>query len=278
MESNRSQEPSLDAVAQHVGLSRLDLQHLFVLWADIDPGEFLKCLNLTHARTLLGSGKSALQAAVDTELAGPRRRHVPCVSIDAAMPEEIKSDGRGWTLSAGFAETPFGHCLVAQNTRGIYHLSFTQTLERQTATDAILFDWPSAGITWDEAPAQHIANTLFCHGSEEKAQTNLNAVVKGTNFQLKVWRALLQIAPGCLVSYADIAEAVGQPSATRAVGTAVGKNCFAYVIPCHRVIRQTGAIGGYRWGSYRKKAMIAWETCGTDIRLGAKVLSSVEHP
>lgn len=259
LDEHRSQQPDLDALAEQAGLSSFHFHRLFSKWAGITPKAFLKFLNLSHAKSRLDTGESILDTALDTGLSGPSRLHDLCVSLEAASPGEVKSGGAGWTITAGFADTPFGVCLIARNARGICHLSFAPSKERAEGTEAIRVDWPNAEIQWDNASMARLALSIFVCPRDRNAALSLRAVVRGTEFQVRVWRALLEIPQGNLTSYSRIAKAMGSPTATRAVASAVGKNSVAFLIPCHRVIRETGIIGEYRWGRDRKKAMMVWE-------------------
>jgi len=259
LDQHHVEQPDLDTLAKHVGLSRFHFHRLFSHWAGITPKEFLQCLTLAHVRQLLQQGQSVLDAALDAGFSGPGRLHDLCLTLEAATPGEIKSGGAAWTIQAGFAETPFGTCLVGQSPRGICHLSFVSSHNRPPAAAAIHKDWPRAKIQWKAAGLSRFVAPLFTRPHATTARPVLRAVVRGTAFQVRVWRALLEVPKGTLVSYGALAHAIGRPSAARAVGSAVGDNPLAYLIPCHRVIRETGVIGQYHWGPERKRAMIAWE-------------------
>lgn len=189
------------------------------------------------------------------------RLHGLCVRLEVATPGEIASERTGWTLVAGFASTPFGICLVAETPRGITHLSFPSSRKWADAAAAIREDWPRAQLRREDAIARRWAARIFEKTGKDRKM--LRAMVRGNAFQVRVWRALLRVPPGSLISYGRLAEVVGCPRAARAVGTAVGKNPIGYLIPCHRVVRGTGALGGYRWGPVRKRAMLARESAGT---------------
>jgi AraC family transcriptional regulator, regulatory protein of adaptative response / methylated-DNA-[protein]-cysteine methyltransferase len=182
----------------------------------------------------------------------------PRVLLDPASPDEIKSGGAGWVLAAGFGPSPFGQCLLAQSPRGLCHLSFVDA-SPSAAWKEMTRLWPNAEWRRDDAAAAKTLESLFPGPNAPALPRRWTAFVKGTAFQVKVWRALLEIKPGQLTHYGVVAEAVGTPTAARAVGSAVGRNELAWLIPCHRVIRKTSALGGYRWGHDRKQAMIAWE-------------------
>jgi AraC family transcriptional regulator of adaptative response/methylated-DNA-[protein]-cysteine methyltransferase len=187
------------------------------------------------------------------------------VTLESASPGEVKSGGAGWAIVAGFAESPFGTCLIAEGPRGICHLSFVESTNRRDGATAITTDWPAALVVWNDAVAERVGAALFKRPTGAGEAESLRAFVRGTPFQVRVWRALLRIPKGTLVSYSRIAEAVCGRDAARAVGSAVGANRLAYLIPCHRVIRETGIVGDYRWGTERKRAMIAWENAPARI-------------
>jgi len=201
-----------------------------------------------------------LGAAHAAGLSGPGRLHDLALSLEAATPGEIKSGGEGWMLSAGFADTPFGACLIAQSPRGICHVSFAQ--EGQGIEDALAVlqqDWPRAVVRRDDKAARQLAQRMFAPPGGQAHAQSLRVLVRGSTFQVRVWRALLQIPAGALVSYGGLAGLLDRPSAARAVGSALARNRIAFLIPCHRVIRETGVVGEYRWGNERKRAILAWE-------------------
>ena len=259
LDKHHTDQPDLATLAQEIGLSPFYFHRLFSRWAGITPKDFLQCLTLAHAQALLRRGDSVMHAAWDTGLSGSGRLHDLCVNLEAASPGEMKAQGRGWTIDAGFAESPFGLCLVGEGPRGICHLSFVESKSRETGEAAIQHQWPRACIVWDDVAAVRRMTPLFQGAVNAGSRQALRAFVNGTAFQVRVWRALLIVPEGSLVSYGRLAQAIGMPSAARAVGTAVGRNPLAYLIPCHRVIRETGAVGQYRWDPARKKAMLAWE-------------------
>jgi AraC family transcriptional regulator of adaptative response/methylated-DNA-[protein]-cysteine methyltransferase len=262
LDAHQFQQPDLETLAAQAELSVFHLHRLFTQWAAITPKHFLQCLTVSHAKRLLHEGKSVLDAALDTGLSGPGRLHDLCVGLESASPGEIKSCGQGWTLAAGYAETPFGRALIAESPRGVCHLSFADGSGDGVEWEALRKHWPAAAVQRDDAAAARLASVIFNPPAGERSSPPLKAFVRGTAFQVRVWRALLQIPGGQLTSYGRLAEAIGQPTASRAVGSAVGRNPVSYLIPCHRVIRETGAFGEYRWDPVRKKAMIAWENGG----------------
>lgn len=251
-------QPNLDALAAVAGLSRFHFHRLFAEWAGITPKDFVQCLTVEHAKQLLRSGESALTTALASGLSGPGRLHSLCVTMEAASPGELKSGGAGWTVDAGFAASPFGTCLIAQSARGICYLAFVESDDLKTEWTAVQREWPNACVKRNDPVAEKLSANIFA--ADAPSRRPLSAFVKGTPFQVRVWRALLQVPPGHLISYGRLAAAVGESRAARAVGSAVGQNPIAYLIPCHRVIRSTGALGEYRWGRLRKRVMLAWES------------------
>jgi AraC family transcriptional regulator of adaptative response/methylated-DNA-[protein]-cysteine methyltransferase len=255
-----TEQPALTALAERTGLSQFHFHRLFSTWAGITPKDFLQCLTLAHAKELLRGGGSVLDVALESGLSGPGRLHDLCVNLEAASPGELKSGGAGWTISFGSADSQFGKCLIAESPRGICHLAFVESENDKAALAELQKDWPQAKLKRDDSAAARLAARIFARPADWHSQPNLRAFVRGTPFQVHVWRALLQVQPGTLTSYGRLATAIGKPAAARAVGTAVGQNPPAYLIPCHRVIRETGVVGNYRWGPIRKRAIIAWES------------------
>ena len=251
------EQPDLTTLAGRAGLSRFHFHRLFSAWAGVTPKDFLQCLTLAHAKALLRDGETILDSALESGLSGPGRLHDLCVNLEAASPGELKSGGAGWVISSGFTESPFGKCLIAESPRGVCHLSFVEN-EKNALTE-LQKDWPQAKLKRDDSAAARLATRIFARPDDSHSQPGLRAFVRGTPFQVRVWRALLQIRSGSLTSYGRLANSIGKPTASRAVGAAVGQNPLAYLIPCHRVIRETGVIGDYHWGAVRKRAMIAWE-------------------
>lgn len=265
LDERHAAQPDLAALAGYAGLSRFHFHRLFAAWAGVTPKDFLQCLTLAHAKALLRAGGNILDAALESGLSGPGRLHDLCVNLEAASPGELKSGGAGWTITGGFAESPFGKCLIAESPRGICQLSFIEN--EKSAWRELQRNWPQAGRRRDDGLAARLAEQIFARPHPPGTPAPLRAFVRGTPFQVRVWRALLQVQPGTLTSYGRLAGAVGQPAAARAVGTAVGLNPLAYLIPCHRVIRETGVIGDYRWGQIRKRVMIARETSPRSTRV-----------
>ncbi len=253
-----TEQPDLAALADYVGLSPSRFHHLFSSWAAITPKDFLQCITLNHAKELLKKGNSVLDTALDSGLSGAGRLHDLCVTLEAASPGELKTGGRGWTILAGFGVSPFGKCLIGESPRGICHLSFVDTGNEGKEWNCLQESWPQAELQLDNIRAVELLNLIF--NPAPVSRPGLKAYVHGTPFQIQVWRALMNIQPGTLVSYRMLAELVGNAHAARAVGRAIGRNPLAFLIPCHRVIRETGIMGNYKWGFDRKRVIVAWES------------------
>jgi AraC family transcriptional regulator of adaptative response/methylated-DNA-[protein]-cysteine methyltransferase len=258
LDRHHTSQPDLNALAQSVGLSPFHFHRLFSTWAGITPKDFLQCLTLEHARSLLRKGDNVLDAALTAGLSGPGRLHDLCVTLEAASPGEMKSRGAGLTIEYGFAMTPFGEALIAETARGICHLSFLNGNGCDGARRLLVEQWPAAKLQCNDNRAAELAVHIFVRPQSD-TRPRLRAFVRGTPFQLRVWRALLRVPSGALTSYGRLSAAINQPTAARAVGSAVGANPIAFLIPCHRVIRETGVLGNYRWDPARKRAILAWE-------------------
>ena len=262
LEQRFKAQPDLATLAEVAGLSEFHFQRMFSRWAGVSPKSFLQCLTHAHAKRLLESGASVLDASLDSGLSGPGRLHDLCVKLEAATPGDVKSGGAGWTIHFGFAESPFGIAAVGESARGLCHLSFVDNADRQAALLGLQSNWPAAAVRRDDEWAGVRLSEIFQSGARARGTLPLKAFVKGTRFQIQVWQALLNIPPGEVSTYKRLAKAVGSPRAMRAIGTAVGANPIAYLIPCHRVIRESGMLGGYRWGLPRKRALLARESLG----------------
>jgi AraC family transcriptional regulator of adaptative response/methylated-DNA-[protein]-cysteine methyltransferase len=258
LDEHHSEQPDLASMAERLGLSSYHFHRLFSSWAGITPKDFLQCLTVRHAKERLKSGANILETALESGLSGPGRLHDLCVGLESATPGEIKSGGAGLKIVGGFTVTPFGLCLIAQSPRGICHLSLFESGEEESQWSSLLQEWPNAAVVRDDRAVRCMAKEIFVVESD-KASRPLRAYVRGTPFRVRVWRALIRVPAGHVVTYGQLATAIGEPTAARAVGAAVGQNALAYLIPCHRVIRSTGVIGEYRWGGLRKRAMLAWE-------------------
>ena len=259
LDQHHTDQPDLTELARGAGLSPFHFHRLFSAWAGVTPKDFLQCLTLEHVKALLRDGESVLDAALNVGLSGPGRLHDLCVTLEAASPGELKSEGAGTKISYGFANTPFGEALIAETTRGICHLSFINGQGRSEARELLSNQWPAAMLRRNDQRTEELSASIFTKPPQDKPRPRLRAFVRGTSFQVQVWRALLRVPTGSLTTYGRLSTVIGQPNAARAVGSAVGANPIAFVIPCHRVIRETGALGHYHWDPIRKRAMIGWE-------------------
>jgi AraC family transcriptional regulator of adaptative response/methylated-DNA-[protein]-cysteine methyltransferase len=251
--------PTLDEIAAHIHLSPFHFERLFQRWAGISPKRFLQHLTKEHAKTILQDSRSLLDAAYESGLSGTGRLHDLFVSCEAVTPGQYKRRGEGLAIKYGFHATPFGECLLATTERGICALRFLSTPSRPTALRELRAEWPAAEFEENDGETVEICRRIFSRAIGQGGSP-FHLHLRGTNFQLKVWQALLTIPCGRLANYGDLAAKIGAPRGSRAVGSAVGHNPIAYLIPCHRVIRSLGVIGDYRWGRERKQAIIGWET------------------
>ncbi|MBI4212429.1 MAG: bifunctional helix-turn-helix domain-containing protein/methylated-DNA--[protein]-cysteine S-methyltransferase [Deltaproteobacteria bacterium] len=247
-------QPRLDTIAQHIGLSPFHFQRIFKRWVGLSPKQFLDLLTLDHAKKRLEESQSLLTTSLDIGLSGPSRLHDLFIKVEAMTPGEYKQQGLGLNISYGFHPTPFGECLLATTSKGICWLSFVNPASRHKNLAAMKACWPKA-IYNEEGRETAMLDAIF--GGHRNHPLSLH--VKGTPFQIKVWQALLAIPEGAVVSYEEIAKIIHCPKACRAVGTAVGSNPISYIIPCHRVIRKMGEFGNYGGGIPRKRAMLGWE-------------------
>lgn len=255
-------QPELDDVAAAVGLSPFHFQRLFTRWVGVSPKKFLQYLTLDRAKACLSASASVLDAAHESGLSGPSRLHDLFLAHEAVTPGEFKQRGLGLTIAYGWAESPFGDCLILTTPRGICGLAFAGEGGRAACLADMRGRWPLAKFVEDEAQIARLGRAIFAprrHDGEK-----LKLVLYGSPFQIKVWEALLRIPQGALVSYDGLAAAIGASGAARAVGSAVGDNPISFLIPCHRVIRKSGAISHYHWGRPRKLAMIGWEAARSE--------------
>jgi len=263
LEENFHRQPNLHEVAQRVNLSEYHFQRLFRRWAGISPKRFVQFLTLEHAKKLLEQSQNLLDATYDAGLSSPSRLHDLFVNIEAVTPGEFKAKGAGLEITYGFHPSPFGECLLAVTERGICGLGFVGKGGRAGALRDLMARWKEARFQEDPRLTRPYIERIF-RGAGGDGTQPLTLLLKGTNFQIKVWEALLRIPPGSLTSYQALAASIGKPSALRAVGAAVGRNPVAFVIPCHRAIRKAGMIGEYHWGATRKRAMLVWEAARTE--------------
>jgi AraC family transcriptional regulator, regulatory protein of adaptative response / methylated-DNA-[protein]-cysteine methyltransferase len=257
-----TEQPSLDRLAQHLGLSPAHCQKLFKRWCGLSPKEFVQSITVDNARSLLGGSASVLETAYEVGLSGGSRLHDLFVSHEAMTPGDYKRRGEGLEMAYGFHASPFGDSLLIATERGVAGLAFVNddaVHSRQETLADMMQRWPKAHyVEKPEVTAPH-AKVIF-NATKWSAEQPVRLVMIGTDFDVRVWEALLKIPMGRAVSYTDIARHIGSPSASRAVGSAVGRNPISFVVPCHRVLRGDGSLGGYHWGLTRKRALIGWET------------------
>jgi AraC family transcriptional regulator of adaptative response/methylated-DNA-[protein]-cysteine methyltransferase len=251
------EQPRLAAIAASAGLSEFHFNRLFKRWAGVTPRQYLAFVTARAARGALAEDASVLEAAYAVGLSGPGRLHDLLVTLDAVTPGELKARGAGIEILYGFSDTPFGTAMIASTARGICHLGFEDRPRERAAAAEIAARWERAHLTRSDEEAGRRALEIFGAGDRSRGAP-VRLAVRGTNFQLKVWQALLEVGSDGPTTYRAVAEAMGAPGAERAVGNAVGANPVAWLIPCHNVLRADGSLGGYRWGEERKRAMLAW--------------------
>jgi AraC family transcriptional regulator of adaptative response/methylated-DNA-[protein]-cysteine methyltransferase len=251
-------QPDLATVARHVHLSEHHFQRIFTQWAGISPKRFLRYLAVEYAKATIARTQSLLDLTANVGISSPGRLHDLFVTLEAMSPGEFKAGGRGLTIHYGLHDTPFGPASIATTPRGICHLSFLDSGDEGMALERLQQEWHRAEFACNLQRTGEIAARLFDPNAIASGQP-LPLLVKGTNFQVQVWRALLHIPFGGMSTYQTVASAIGRPTAARAVGNAVGSNPVAFLIPCHRVLRESGELGGYRWGLERKAALLGWE-------------------
>lgn len=255
-------QPSLGELAAHLGLSPSHVQRLFTRWAGISPKQFVQALTLDHARAMLRDSASVLDAAYEAGLSGPGRLHDLFVAYEAMTPGDYKAGGAGLGIVYGFHDSPFGTALMMVSGRGLCGLGFCDESEGEDGRREALADmmrrWPRARYVRDEARTAAFADAAFARAGWD-ADRPVKIVLIGSEFDVRVWEALLRIPAGRAVTYGDIAAHLGRPGAARAVGSAVGRNPVSFLVPCHRVLRKSGELGGYHWGLTRKRAIIGWE-------------------
>ena len=252
------QQPDLEEIATHTGLSAAHLRHLFQRWAGLSPKAFLQAVTLEHARHLLNDAASVLETALELGLSGPGRLHDLFVNYEALSPGEWKNKAAGLELHYGFHPSPFGETLLVSTPRGLSGLGFVDDGDRTTALEDMKRRWPLARFTASQEATLPFASRIFCQDRWMPDQP-LRLVFIGSDFEIEVWQALLKIPLGQATTYSDLARHIGRPKAARAVGAAVGRNPISFVVPCHRVLGKSGALTGYHWGITRKQAMLGWE-------------------
>jgi AraC family transcriptional regulator, regulatory protein of adaptative response / methylated-DNA-[protein]-cysteine methyltransferase len=252
------EQPEIEAIAEAAGVTPTELHHLFRRWAGITPKAFVQALTLDGARQLLRDSASVLDATYEVGLSGPGRLHDLFVTHEAMSPGEWKSGGEGLTVRFAFHPSPFGNALVMATERGLAGLAFADPGAEEATLAEMKARWPKADYVADAARTAPIARRIF-DPTLWQAEQPLRVVLIGTDWEVRVWQALLKIPMGRLATYSGIAGKVCSPAAARAVGAAVGKNPIAFVVPCHRVIGKAGELTGYHWGLTRKRAMLGWE-------------------
>lgn len=257
IKSNFKEQPNLDEIAEKVHLSPFHFQRLFSEWAGTTPKKFLQYISIEHAKKILTDKQATLfDAAFETGLSGTGRLHDLFVNIEGMTPAEYKNGGKNLVIHYSFAESPFGKLIVASTAKGVCYMAFDEDEAR--AFTGLKQKFPNAQFQQTPDEMQQHALSIFQYDWSKLSHVKLH--LKGTDFQMKVWEALLKIPMGQLAAYGTIAEQIGNPNASRAVGTAIGSNPVAFLIPCHRVIQSSGNIGGYMWGHTRKTAIIGWES------------------
>ncbi len=257
MRQNYFSQPHLAEIAQSVHLSEYHFQRLFTQWVGISPKRFLQYLTVEYAKAKIAETTNLLDLTVEVGLSSPGRLHDLFVKLEAMSPGEFQRRGMGLRIDYGIHPTPFGECLIAKTSRGICNLYFLDPTTKALTAEAFRWEWEKADLREDPEGTELICDRIFNPAVYNHQPLVLH--VKGTNFQIQVWRALLSIPPGKITTYQRLAAATGYPTAARAVGNALGGNPVAYLIPCHRVIRASGEWGGFRWGGERKMMMLGWE-------------------
>ena len=253
-------QPNLDEIAEAVGISASHLHAVFRRWSGLSPKAFLQAVTLDHARRLLKDDASLLDASLELGLSGPGRLHDLFVTHEAMSPGEWKSGGGGLTLSYGFHPSPFGEAIAVVTEHGLAGMGFVDEGDRTRALADMTCRWPKANFIENDRVTGPAVERAFTPGLWQKGQP-LNIVMIGSDFEIRVWQALLSIPFGRLTTYGDLARSLGQPKAARAVGAAVSRNPISFVVPCHRVIGKSGTLTGYHWGLSRKQAILGWEAC-----------------
>ena len=271
MVAHAAAQPHLETVADHVHLSAFHFQRLFSHYVGVSPKRFLQALTLERGKQLIQSSSSLLDVAHSLGLSGGSRLYDHFVQLEAATPGEYKRRGEGVEIAYGVHETPFGRIFVAVTPRGICRMGFVDATSAESLLARLAKEWPLSTLQHNPGATRFAVEALFAKPREGEAALSLH--VTGTNFQMAVWRALLTIPEGQLASYSHLAQALRAPKSSRAVGNAVGANPIALWIPCHRVIQQSGALGGYRWGAEKKQMVQAWELAMSDTALAPMATS-----
>ncbi|CAL1518788.1 methylated-DNA--[protein]-cysteine S-methyltransferase [Chitinophaga sp. MM2321] len=254
---NFKEQPGLDETAEHVHMSPFHFQRMFREWAGVTPKQFLQYLSVEHAKAILKTtGASLFDTAIESGLSGTGRLHDLFIKVEGMTPGEYKNGGASLQINYSFADSPFGKIIVASTNKGICHMAFADEGEEK-AFAGLTAIFPNAHYSRIVDMIQQ--NALFVFTQDWSKLDEIKLHLKGTDFQIKVWETLLQVPSGGLTTYANLAKKAGYEGASRAVGTAIGNNPVAFLIPCHRVIKSTGEIGQYHWGAIRKNAIIGWE-------------------
>ena len=264
LEKNFQRQPELDEVAEKVHLSPFHFQRIFTEWAGISPKRFLQYLTVDYLKEKLDQSRNLVEEGQQAALSSQSRVYDLFTTLEAVTPQEYKQHGAGIRIEYGIHDTPFGACLIGVTDRGICWLSFLHTDEDpRREIDLMKGHWHNSTFHQDQELTSTFVDRIFSPSNTTNSE-KLHVFVKGTNFQLKVWEALLKIPMGEVTTYQNIAASIQSPRGMQAVGSAVGSNHIAYLIPCHRVIRKDGVLGEYRWSSARKKSMIGWEMARQD--------------
>ncbi len=272
LQTHYAEHPSLNEIARSVNMSEYHFQRLFSRWVGISPKKFMQYLTKERAKHLLSESGDLLSVSYAAGLSGPGRLHDLFVNYEAVTPGEYKQQGGGLDIHYGFHYSPFGECLVAVTNRGICDLVFLENGDRKAALSKLEEEWSSAIFTLDNEGTKNIIDEMMGL-MQGQLDSPVRLFLKGTNFQVKVWEALLRIPTGSVVSYEDVAIHIGMPGASRAVGNAISHNPLPVLIPCHRVIRKSAEFGDYRYGASRKKALLGWEMAKVDlVRTGNNVM------
>ncbi len=265
LEANVTEQPGLSEVAEHVGLSTYHFQWLFKRWAGVSPKRFLQFLTVQYASSRLAESRNARHTAYVSDLSHPSRLHDSFLAWEAVSPGEYKRRGAGLEVSYGFYDTPFGDCLLMMTDRGLCGLAFADPGQREPTMVDMRRRWPSAAYLPDGGATEPIMERIAYHLGWVRPARQLETIglfLMGTSFQLKVWEGLLRIPAGNMASYDAVGDMIGRSASARAVAGAVAANPIALLVPCHRVIRNSGMMGGYYWGVSRKRAILGWEACG----------------
>lgn len=251
-------QPSLDEISAHLHMSPFHFQRIFCRWAGVTPKKYLQVLTVERAKKLLSESKSLLEVSDTLGLSSGSRLYDHFINLEAVTPGEYKKGGAGLVIEHAVHATPFGNIFIAVTPRGVCKLSFLSEDKIENDLNELTIKWPNAIIRENHESTFEIVQSVFT--GNKKLDCPLSLHVSGTNFQISVWKALLEIPPGTVASYTQVASGIGRLGAARAVGTAIGTNPVAFLIPCHRVIQQSGKLGGYHWGETRLHAIHAWES------------------